>query len=114
MKLLFFGPEFDLARLQRRELQFFDIVTRGDKEGEDADSFDQHFLPVVVLGLGGPFQERGHVLGYLAGSGWGAILILNDLIVQRLRHGNGAAGEVRVVVLTFSKNDTSRGVAVPS
>lgn len=46
-----------------------------------------------------PSQERGDVFRSLAGSARRAIIILDDLIVKGLRHANGSAAEVWVVVL---------------
>lgn len=48
--------------------------------------------------LGRPGQERGDVLGELASGRGRAVRVLDDVVVERLGHGDPAAGEVRVVV----------------
>lgn len=50
----------------------------------------------------GPCQEGGHVLGLLGGGGGGAVVVLGATVNQHLGHGDGAAGEVGVVVQTLA------------
>ena len=94
---------------------------------------ESHPLPGVVLGRGGPHQERAHVLSqlqkrgniqtplthpvvlsapHLALGGGGSVLILNDLVVERRRHADGAAQEVRVEVLALAELNAGGSVAV--
>mmetsp|Transcript_16469 Transcript_16469/g.45930 ORF Transcript_16469/g.45930 Transcript_16469/m.45930 type:complete len:211 (+) Transcript_16469:258-890(+) len=65
-----------------------------------------------MLGLGGPGQEGGDILGLLGLSAEGAVLILDALVGEHLWHGNSAAREVWVVVQTLADRDAGRRVAV--
>lgn len=98
------------------------VIRDDGQEAEDADNLNQQLLAIIVLRLGGPLQESGHILGQLALRRRSSILVLNDLkvrnirvssmimikvsvthlIVQHLGHGNGTSWEVRVEVLSLT------------
>ena len=65
-----------------------------------------------MLWLSGPVEEGGDILGHLAGSGGGAILVVDHPIKQLLGHSNGGTWEVRVVVKTWADLNSCRGFAV--
>ena len=89
-----------------------DVVGEGGQDGEHAQTLDGHLLPHVVLGGGGPGQEGAHVLGQLAQGSGGAVVVLDDLIVEGGAHADGATRVVGVEVLPVSKLDARRGIAV--
>jgi len=55
------------------------VIRDDGQEAEDADHLDQQLLAVIVLRLGGPLQESGHILGQLTLRRRCAVLVLNDL-----------------------------------
>ena len=59
------------------------------------------------------YQESADILSKLALSGGGAVVVLNDLVVERCAHADSATREVGVEVLSLSEVDTCRGVTVP-
>lgn len=61
--LLLLGHEHDLSRLERGPLVSLNVIRDDGQEAEDADNLNQQLLAIVVLRLGGPLQESGHVLG---------------------------------------------------
>ena len=89
-----------------------DVIGEHGEDGQHAQAFDGHLLPHVVLGGGCPGEEGAHVLGQLAQGGRGAVVILDDLVVEGRTHANSAARVVGVEVLTIPELDARGGVAV--
>ena len=58
------------------------------------------------------YQESADILSKLALSGRGAVVVLDDLVVEWRPHANGAAREVRVEVLTLTQLNSRWRVAV--
>ena len=89
-----------------------DVVGEASQDGEHTQTLDGHLLPHVVLGGGGPGQEGAHILSQLAQGSGGAVVVLDDLIIERGGHADGAAWVVGVEVLPVSKIDARWGIAV--
>lgn len=77
--LLLLGHEHNLPRLERRPLVPLNVIRDDGQEAKDANHLDQQLLAIVVLRLGSPLQESGHVLGQLALRRRCAVLVLDDL-----------------------------------
>lgn len=77
--ILLLGHEDDLSRLERGPLVSLNVIRDGSQEAENANYFDQQLLAIIVLRLGCPLEERGHILGQLTLCWLCAILILNYL-----------------------------------
>ena len=89
-----------------------DVVRNSHQNPQHAQTLDGHLLPHVVLGARGPGQEGAHVLAQLGEGGGGAVIVLDDLVVEGRRHADGSTGEVRVEVLSLPQLDAGRWVAV--
>ena len=89
-----------------------DVVGEHGEDGEHAQALDGHLLPHVVLGARGPGQEGAHVLAQLGEGGGGAVIVLDDLVVEGRRHADGSTREVGVEVLSLPQLDAGRWVAV--
>lgn len=71
-----------------------------------------HDLTLVLLGLGSPLEEGGHVLGHLRGVGLGSVLVLYAAVVDGGGHLDLSAREVGIVVLPLGNGDASGGLAI--
>ena len=96
------GSVDQLSGLDDAPLVPLDIVAEHRQDSEDAQTLDGHLLPHVVLGGGRPGQEGAHVLGQLGLGGGGAVLVLDNLVVERRIHTDGSTRVVRVENLPFS------------
>ena len=88
----------DLPGLQPCPFIPLDPDAHGEENRGDDDDLHAHALPVVHLGLGGPVEELGDVLGHLRGGGRGLVLVLDQAVVEDAGHGDAGAGEVGVEV----------------
>ena len=104
--------ENNLPGLDHAPLVALDVVGEHGEDGEHAQALDGHLLPHVVLGARGPGQEGAHVLAQLGEGGGGAVIVLDDLVVEGRTHANSAARVVGVEVLTIPELDARGGVAV--
>lgn len=95
------GPELSLL-----------VTDKKSSDGDGSDELGADQLALIVLGLRGPAEESGHILGHLGLSGRGVILPLDTTIVEGLAHRDGITGEVDVVVQTLTKGQTGRGLLV--
>ena len=102
----------DLAGLDRCPLEALDVDGDRGECGEEDDGLDTSLLALVVLRLGCPVQERDDVLRELRGRRRGAVLVLDEAVEDDTGHGDGATGEVRVVVHALTDLDTSGRVDV--
>ena len=107
------GSVDQLSGLDDAPLVPLDIVAEHRQDSEDAQTLDGHLLPHVVLGAGGPGQEGAHVLGQLGLRGGRAVLVLDNLVVERRIHADSSAGVVRVEALAVLQLYSRRGVTVP-
>ena len=74
------------------------MVGEDDQGSEDQDRFDGQSFAIVVVTFSSPLQELGHVLRQLRFRRFGAIAVLDLVIVQLFRHGNPTTAEVRIVM----------------
>ena len=102
----------DLAGLDTSPLVALQVNREAGQDGEQGQGLHTHLLALVHLGLGSPAEEDGHILGHLRSGGRGAVLVLDNSIVQNTGHTNGTAGEVRVEVQTLTDLNTSWGILV--
>ena len=102
----------DGTGLVRGPLEALVVSGHEGGEGEDDHVLGGLLLSGVGLGLGGPVEELDDVLGLLGDGGGGTVLVLDSTVVERRGHGDGAAGEVRVVVEAGHHGLAGRGVAV--
>lgn len=72
----------------------------------------QELLFLVVRFFGRPSQKLGDVLGELTGGSSRAVRVLDDIVVERLGHGNPAAVEIRIVVQALFRLDASRRIMI--
>ena len=75
------------------------VVAAAHQEGEHHQSLDRHLLPHVMFRAGGPHQEGANILSKLALGGGGAVVVLDDLVVERCAHADSTTREVGVEVL---------------
>ena len=83
-------------------------------QGQQRQDLQREFLALVVPGLGGEAEEAGDVLGALGLGGGGAVVVLNDPVVEWGGHRNSAPPEIGVEVEAFVNHVASGGVHVPS
>ena len=102
----------DLASLDRGPLEALDVDGDGGESSEKDDGLDTGLLALIVLRLGSPVQERDDVLGKLCSGRRGTILVLDEAVEDDTGHGDGTAGEVRVVVHALTDLDASGWVDV--
>ena len=110
------GSENNLPGLDHGPLVPLQVVAGDHQEGEHRQSLDRHLLPHVVFRAGSPhlahstmkslaessrevYQEGADILGQLALSGGSAVVVLNDLVVERGAHADSTTREVWVEVL---------------
>ena len=102
----------DLAGLETSPLVPLEVDGKTGQEGENGQGLHTHLLTLVHLRLSSPAEEDGDILGHLGGGGGGAVLVLDQAIVQDTGHTNGSTGEVRVEVKTLTDLNTSWGILV--
>lgn len=120
-----------LSVLDDGPLEPLNVETDSSERREEDDGLETNLLPVVVLRLGGPVEERSDVLGHLGGGSGCAwryneytcnlhgklrhtIVVLNKTVVQNSGHCDGTTGEEGVVVQALGDVDSGRGVDVTS
>lgn len=82
--------------------------TNGEQNAANGHDLPAHTLALVHLGLGAPVEELNNILGHLGGGGGGAVLVLNETVVENAGHGDTGTGEVRVEVQTRGDNGARR------
>lgn len=98
--------ECDLSVLDGLPLELLDPHSQQVQRRGHDERLQTPLLSVVVLGLRGPVQKCGHILGHLRGGGRSAVLIFHQVVKQHSAHGNGATGEVWVVVGSCRQRNT--------
>jgi len=102
----------DLPRLNQSPLVSLDVVAEASNDADDGKSLDGHLLPHVMFRTGSPGQEGANILSQLRLSSRGAVIILDDLIVDGSTHADGSSREVWVEVLSLPQLYTSWWVTV--
>lgn len=110
MHLVLGGVVDKLSVLNRRPLELLEVDGQTEHGGNDNDGLETQLLSLVVLGLGGPRQELGDILGHLRGGGGGAVLVLDNSVKQSSGHSDASSGEVGVVVHSGGKLHAGRGL----
>lgn len=87
-------------------------VDQGQKQAHHQQHLKPHAFAMVVFWFSCPAQEGTHILGYLGHGSWGAIIKLQDLIVDWRGHANGLARKIRVEVEAFSQRHPSGRLTV--
>ena len=90
------------------------LVPEGQRGGhsERRHCLEAELLACVLGRVRRPGQENSHILGQLRLRVGGSVRVVDLAVIDRRRHGDGAAREVRVVVLTLHDGHTSRRVSV--
>ncbi|GIX64590.1 39S ribosomal protein L4 [Babesia caballi] len=83
-------------------------------QGGAEDDLHAHVLALVVHGVARPRDEAHNVLGHLGDRGWGPVLVVDHAVLQRRRHGDGAAREVVVEIEALTQLNPLWGVTVAS
>lgn len=65
-----------------------------------------------MVAVGGPAEERAHVLGHLAGGRGGPVPVLDHVVVQRSSHADRTTSEIWVVVLRLGNLAAGRGIEI--
>jgi hypothetical protein len=78
----------NLPRLDRSPLVTLDPDGKCRQDRRNDEHLHTHFLAVVHLRLGGPVEELGDVLGHLGGSGGGAVLVVDNAVIEDTGHGD--------------------------
>lgn len=87
-----------LPRLQPSPLVSLNPHADSPQGGGNNQDLHTHLLAVVHLGLSSPVEEFDNVLGHLRGRGGGAVLVLDEAVVEDTGHTNTGTGEVGVEV----------------
>lgn len=83
--------------LDHGPLEALDVERNSRHGGEDNDGLETHLFTLVVLGLGGPGEEVGDVLGHLRGGGGGAWGVSGVSGARAKGKGAGMAGMADIV-----------------
>src|SRR3954449_11058567 len=89
------------------DLLLGEVHQTGEDDQEDED-LESEALAGLHVWFGGPHQERGDVLGILRNGRRRAVVIGYLAIAERLRHLDGVAREVLVVVRALRDRDALR------
>ena len=99
----------DLSRLDPGPLVPLDPDAQREEDRRDDHDLHAHPLSVVHLGLGGPVEELGYVLGHLRRRRGCLVLVVDQAVVEHTGHGDTGTGEVGVEVKTLANLRTRRG-----
>ena len=87
-------------------------IKKAGQHDEKYERLEAEPLALVELGLRRPHQEGGDVLGVLIDSRRCAVGIFDLSVAQRLRHRDGMAGKVLVVLRARRQRDPGRRIFV--
>jgi hypothetical protein len=122
----------NLPVLDHSPLEALHIYAQGRQGREEYDSLDTNLFAFIMLRLSCPTQESSDVLGHLRGRRGSActatsgdngvkpdqevhtIVVFDKVVEEQARHRYSAAGEVWIVVHSFTYFDTSRRINVTS